>query len=217
MIMTGLSLVIVGFVIGTRLDTAETMLLFTLLSALFGIGVGLAETLTNDVILTAAPSDRAGAAAAISETGYEFGGAMGTAVLGTAGMAVYSSRVVETATLPGMDADSANAASQTLAGAHEVAETLPGGGARLLEIADSAFLAGMDLVAAIGIGTAAITLILAWRGLRSESRAAGAAGVAPVEDHDAAAATSARGPEANLPYVPPAARADSAASEVNRG
>ncbi|MFS4490786.1 MFS transporter [Dietzia kunjamensis] len=223
-IMTGLSLVIVGFVIGTRLDTAETILLFTLLSVLFGIGVGLAETLTNDVILTAAPSDRAGAAAAISETGYEFGGAMGTAVLGTAGMAVYSSRVVETATLPGMDADSANAASQTLAGAHEVAETLPGGGgARLLEIADSAFLAGMDLVAAIGIGTAAITLALAWRGLRSESRAAGAvgaagaAGAAPVEAHDAAATAAAGAQEANLPYVPPAARADSAASEVNRG
>jgi DHA2 family multidrug resistance protein-like MFS transporter len=152
---------------------------------------------------------------------------MGTAVLGTAGMAVYSSRVVETATLPGMDADSANAASQTLAGAHEVAETLPGGGgARLLEIADSAFLAGMDLVAAIGIGTAAITLALAWRGLRSESReagavgaagAAGAVGVAPMEDHDAEAAHPTGEPEANLPYVPPAARADSAASEVNRG
>lgn len=169
-ILAGLSLVIIGFAIGTRLDTAETMLLFTLLSALFGVGVGLAETLTNDVILTAAPSNRAGAAAAISETGYEFGGAMGTAVLGTAGMAVYSSRVHDTASLPGMDIDSAAAASQTLAGAHEVAETLPDGGARLLEIADSAFLAGMDLVAAIGIGTAAITLVLAWRGLRSESR-----------------------------------------------
>jgi DHA2 family multidrug resistance protein-like MFS transporter len=138
-------------------------------------------------------------------------------------MAVYSSRVVETATLPGMDADSAIAASQTLAGAHEVAETLPGGGARLLEIADSAFLAGMDLVAAIGIGTAAITLVLAWRGLRSESRAAGAvgaagaAGAAPVEAHDAAATAAAGAQEANLPYMPPAARADSATSEVNRG
>jgi len=75
----------------------------------------------------------------------------------------------------------------------------------------------MDLVAAIGIGTAAITLVLAWRGLRSESRAAGAAGAAPAEAHDAEAAHPTGEPEANLPYVPPAARADSAASEVNRG
>ena len=171
-IMTGLALVIVAFTVGTRLDSAETMVLFTLLSVLFGVGVGLAETLTNDVILTAAPSERAGAAAAISETGYEFGGAMGTAVLGTAGMAVYSSRVLETSSLPGMDVDAAAAASQTLAGAHEVAETLPDGGARLIEIADAAFLAGIDLVAVIGIGAAAVTLVLAWRGLRSESRAA---------------------------------------------
>ncbi|WP_081687730.1 MFS transporter [Glycomyces tenuis] len=195
-IMTGLALVIVAFVIGTRLDTAETIVLFALLSAAFGIGVGLAETLTNDVILTAAPSGRAGAAAAISETGYEFGGAMGTAVLGTAGMAVYSSRVVETASLPGMDTEAATAASQTLAGAHEIAQTLPDGGARLREIADSAFLAGIDLVAAIGIGTAAITLVLAWRGLRSESRAAPA------------------GPDAD---VPPAGSAGHAGAEVTRG
>ena len=205
-IMAGLSLLIVGFVAGTRLDTAETMLPFVLLSTLFGIGVGLAETLTNDVILTAAPSDRAGAAAAISETGYEFGGAMGTAVLGTAGMAVYSSRVVETASLPGMDPDSANAASQTLAGAHEVAQTLPDGGARLLEIADSAFLAGMDLVAVIGIGTAAITLVLAWRGLRSESRAARRAA---AQEHIAAAQV---GRDAHLPPT-----ADTAGAGVTRG
>lgn len=169
-IMTGLVLVIGGFVVGTQMHGTQTMLLFTLLSCLFGIGVGLAETLTNDVILTAAPPARAGAAAAISETGYEFGGAMGTAVLGTAGMAVYAAQVRDTADLPGMDQASADAASQTLAAAHEIAESLPDGGTRLLEIADGAFMAGMDLVAAIGIGTAALTLLLAWRGLRSEGR-----------------------------------------------
>ncbi|GAA1132451.1 MFS transporter [Citricoccus alkalitolerans] len=195
-IMTGLALVIVAFVIGTRLESAETIVLFALLSAAFGIGIGLAETLTNDVILTAAPSDRAGAAAAISETGYEFGGAMGTAVLGTAGMAMYSSQVIDTASLPGMDADSAAAASQTLAGAHEIAETLPDGGARLLDIADSAFMAGIDLVAAIGIGTAAITVMLAWRGLRSESRTAQTerdADGTPAESADTASAEVTRG------------------------
>ena len=58
-IMTGLALVIGGFVVGTQMHGTETMLLFTLLSCLFGVGVGLAETLTNDVILTAAPPARA--------------------------------------------------------------------------------------------------------------------------------------------------------------
>lgn len=169
-IMTGLTLVIGGFALATQMHGTETMLLFTLVSGLFGVGVGLAETLTNDVILTAAPPARAGAAAAISETGYEFGGAMGTAVLGTAGMAVYVAQVRGTAGLPGMDEASAEAASQTLAAAHQIASALPDGGTRLTEIADGAFMAGMDLVAAIGIGTAALTLLLAWRGLRSEGR-----------------------------------------------
>ena len=47
---------------------------------------------------------------------------------------------------------------------------LPDGGARLVEVANGAFTAGMDLVAGIGIGVAAVTLLLAWRGLRSEAR-----------------------------------------------
>lgn len=166
-VMAGLVLVIAGFGVGTRLHGEETLVPFTVLSCLFGVGVGLAETLTNDVILATAPAERASAASAISETGYEFGGAMGTAVLGTAGMAVYAAQVQQTAGLPGMDAASAEQASQTLAAAHSLAPGLPDGGARLLEVADRAFMAGMDLVAAIGIGTAALTLLLAWRGLRS--------------------------------------------------
>lgn len=176
-ILTGLALVIAGFAASTRLDGAAPLLAFVVLSCLFGVGVGLAETLTNDVILTAAPPERAGAAAAISETGYEFGGAMGTAVLGTAGMAVYAARVQEAAGLPGLGAADAEAAAQTLAAAHRIGEGLPDGGARLVEVANGAFTAGMDLVAGIGIGVAAVTLLLAWRGLRSEARVE-----RPVED-----------------------------------
>ncbi len=170
-IMLGLVFVIGGFVSATFLDTATTMAVFALVSTLLGIGVGLAETLTNDVILTAAPPSRASAAAAISETGYEFGGAMGTAVLGTFGMAVYSARVLESESLTGMDAASAEAASQTLAAAHEIAETIPDGAA-LRALADAAFTAGMDLVSLACIAVASLTLVLAWRGLRSESRVA---------------------------------------------
>lgn len=47
-----------------------------------GAGIGTAEVITNDLILSAVPADKAGAASAISETAYEFGSVMGTAVLG---------------------------------------------------------------------------------------------------------------------------------------
>ena len=47
------------------------------------LGVGAAETISNDLILGAAPADKSGAAAAISETGYEVGSLLGTAILGS--------------------------------------------------------------------------------------------------------------------------------------
>ena len=47
------------------------------------LGVGAAETISNDLILGAAPAEKSGAAAAISETGYEVGSLLGTAILGS--------------------------------------------------------------------------------------------------------------------------------------
>ena len=43
--------------------------------AVLGVGVGMIDPVSNDFILSAAPPDRAGAAASLSETGYELGGA----------------------------------------------------------------------------------------------------------------------------------------------
>lgn len=54
-----------------------------------GLAVAMVETLTTDLVLTSAPTDRAGAASAISETGFELGGALGIAVLGSVTAAVY--------------------------------------------------------------------------------------------------------------------------------
>jgi DHA2 family multidrug resistance protein-like MFS transporter len=50
-------------------------------------------TLTNDLIIGAAPPRRAGAAAAISETASELGGALGIAILGSIGIAVYRGQI----------------------------------------------------------------------------------------------------------------------------
>jgi DHA2 family multidrug resistance protein-like MFS transporter len=46
-------------------------------------------SLTSELIVGAAPPERAGAASAISETGSEVGGAVGIAILGSAGTAAY--------------------------------------------------------------------------------------------------------------------------------
>ena len=113
-----------------------------------GIGIALAETLTNDLIISAVPPERAGAASAISETGYELGGALGTAVLGSVATAVYRARF----TAPeGVPAEAANVAGETLGGASATAQTLPAPlGEQVLDGARAAFVQGMQLTTVIG-------------------------------------------------------------------
>ncbi|MEO5876010.1 MAG: MFS transporter [Streptosporangiaceae bacterium] len=74
---------------GTTLDY-RTMLLAMVLS---GTGVGMALTVTSDTIIATVPRDRAGGAAAISETATELGGALGLAVLGTVLNAAYRASI----------------------------------------------------------------------------------------------------------------------------
>jgi DHA2 family multidrug resistance protein-like MFS transporter len=58
-------------------------------NVLVGLGLSPMLTLVNDVILSNAPPERAGAASGISETGAELGVALGIAVLGSIGAAIY--------------------------------------------------------------------------------------------------------------------------------
>ncbi|QFG69580.1 MFS transporter [Ornithinimicrobium pratense] len=164
-ILTGLVLLTAGFLTATRLDEAQTLTPFVVTSVLIGLGLGLAETLTNDVILTTAPPSRAGAASAISETGYEFGGAMGTAVLGTIGMAFYARGL---GAADGLTPAQLDAARQTLGAAHELAGRLPQEtGMPLRQLASDAFLTGMDAVAWTSSVVILAALAIAWRGLRA--------------------------------------------------
>ncbi|MBP3223364.1 MAG: MFS transporter [Actinomycetaceae bacterium] len=51
--------------------------------AAIGFGAGIAYPVATDVLLSAAPPERAGAASSISETAYELGTALGIAILGS--------------------------------------------------------------------------------------------------------------------------------------
>ncbi|ALE93026.1 MFS transporter [Arthrobacter alpinus] len=114
-----------------------------------GVGVGMAETISNDLILSAAPPAKAGAASAISETAYEVGSVLGTAVLGSILAAAYRMNVVVPA---GVSLEGTNTASQTLGGAIDVAATLPADqGAALLDSAKHAFDSGSGIVAMVSV------------------------------------------------------------------
>jgi DHA2 family multidrug resistance protein-like MFS transporter len=67
--------------------------LAALVAGMIVLSLGLAPvvTLSTDLIVGSAPPENAGAASAISETGAEFGGALGIALLGSVAAAIYTS------------------------------------------------------------------------------------------------------------------------------
>src|SRR5262249_52197396 len=113
-----------------------------------------------DVILGSAPPERAGAASAISETASELGGALGIAILGSIGTAVYRGAMANTLRSAIPPAATA-AARETLSGAIAVASRLPEQlGAALLVTARDAFTRALELTALICAGVALLTAIL---------------------------------------------------------
>ncbi|PRY50194.1 DHA2 family multidrug resistance protein-like MFS transporter [Geodermatophilus tzadiensis] len=155
----GMALAAAGLAAATGLGVDGDRAVLVAAGLLIGAGVGAAEALTNDVVLTTAPPERAGAAAAVSETAYEFGGAMGTAVLGTLGLAVYAAHLDG---VDGVPADATGAARETLGGATEAAAGLPADAAgALLAEAGQAFVTGMHAVLVVAALTAAYVAVQA--------------------------------------------------------
>jgi MFS transporter, DHA2 family, multidrug resistance protein len=133
--------------------------------ALLNIGVGAIATVSNDVILSAVPPAKAGAASAISETAYEVGVVMGTTVLGGVVTAYYRGALQLPAFLNELQV---MLATETLSGAHNVATDLSGDQAKeLMTQAGRAFEGGIGLVSWVTSGLALMAILMAWRCLRA--------------------------------------------------
>jgi hypothetical protein len=118
-----------GLGILTQLDTASGLPVAVIGSIVFALGLGPVFILTTDLIVGTAPPERAGASSAMSGTGAESGGALGIAILGSIGAAVYRSDVVD-AVPDGVPLASADAARDTLGGALVVAQSSRAASAR---------------------------------------------------------------------------------------
>jgi DHA2 family multidrug resistance protein-like MFS transporter len=137
------------------------------------ISLGLAPVfgLTTELIVGSAPPEQAGAASGISETGAELGGALGIAIMGSIGVAIYRSELADR--LPAaVPAEAAEVARDTLGSAAAVAGQLPGElGAAVLAAAREAFVAGMQLSSAIAAGIGVALAVLALVALRNQQPA----------------------------------------------
>jgi DHA2 family multidrug resistance protein-like MFS transporter len=133
-------------------------------SVVISLGMGPVFGLTTGMVVGAAPPERAGAASGISETAAELGGALGLAVLGSVGVAIYRDGV--DAAFPGAP----QAARDTLGGAAAVAGEVPGGAA-LLSAAQQAFVSGLQFTSVVAAVIAAGVAVLAAVALREPTPA----------------------------------------------
>jgi DHA2 family multidrug resistance protein-like MFS transporter len=168
----GLAVAGLAFLIFTRIDESTGFAVFVAGTVVFSLGLAPVFTLTNDLIIGSVPPERAGAAAGISETAAELGGALGIAFFGSIGVAIYRGAVADGVPV-GVPAEAAEVARDTLGGAVEVVSRLPDSvGASLLEAARDAFVQGVHVsawIAALGALVLAVFTLRALRGVRAGS------------------------------------------------
>lgn len=182
----GLAFAAVGFVVLSGLQPTSGLSTVLAGSVIVSTGLGPMMALTTDMVVGAAPPERAGAAAAISSTAPQLGGALGIAVLGSVLTAVYRA-AMRTGVPADVPSGSARAAKDTLAGASAVADHLPGPlRASLLDAAGEAFTRGLHVtsvlsavVLALGAGVTMISLRHVRAGARPDGGDNGRPG--PVE------------------------------------
>jgi DHA2 family multidrug resistance protein-like MFS transporter len=156
----GMVLAALGFGVLTQVDGPARLALIVVGSVVYSLGISPVVILATDLIVGSAPVERAGAAAAISETSSELGGALGIAILGSVGTAVYRVHVAP-AVPAGLPPEAAEAARTTLGAAVAVAQRLPSDvGAELLEVVRAAFTRAFEATAAINAALAVATAIL---------------------------------------------------------
>jgi DHA2 family multidrug resistance protein-like MFS transporter len=178
----GIAVAIGGIALVTRAATADGPGLLVAGIAMLSLGLAPLFTLAADLAVGSAPPERAGAASGISETSSELGGALGLAILGTVGTAVY--RAHTAGALPAnLPADANGSASDTLAGAVAVAHRLPQPlAADVLEPARQAFTDALQVAATVSGLLAVAAAVLVARLVRrgDESHEPEAMGIAPA-------------------------------------
>jgi MFS transporter, DHA2 family, multidrug resistance protein len=141
----GLAVGALGALVLAQVDGTSGLAAIVIGTVVIAVGLSAVGTLGTDLIVGSAPPERAGAASAISETGTELGGALGVAILGSIGTAVYRSEIAD-AVPQNVAPGAADSARDTLGGAVAAADQLP---VSLIDAANHAFAHGLRLAAVI--------------------------------------------------------------------
>ena len=188
----GLAVAAAGLFVLSQVGVTDGLVPLVLGSVIISLGLAPVFGLTTELIVGSAPPEQAGAASGISETGAELGGALGIAIMGSIGVAIYRSELADR--LPeAVPAEAAEAARDTLGSAAAVAGQLPGElGAAVLAAAREAFVAGMQLSSAIAAGIGVALSILTVIALRNQ-RPADPDGADSADEEDLVTASATPG------------------------
>ncbi|MGZ0237363.1 MFS transporter [Streptomyces sp. CPS1] len=161
MVCTGFCVTAIAVLTLTAMGRADNPAL--LLSGFVLLGLGLETTLFGayESMLSEAPADRAGGAAAIGETSYQLGAGLGIALLGSVMNAAYTPRL---RAVPGVSAADATAAGHSLGEAYDVAHRLGGAaGAALRRAARDSFVHGLHVTLLVSAGLLLLGAVMALR------------------------------------------------------
>ena len=159
-----LAIAAVGFAVQALVGGPLAIVAVTVGWALWALGGSAAATLATNNIISSARPERAGAVSALAQTGGELGGALGIAVLGSLGAAIYRAMVV--AAIPDdLSPELVAAARDTLGGALGVTSQMADASvaASLVSSAQHGLTVAVQTTSAIGavisIGTAVAVMI----------------------------------------------------------
>ncbi|MCG8392879.1 MAG: MFS transporter [Pseudomonadales bacterium] len=160
LVSMGLVLAVIGLLMLVPVDSTDQIPLLIAGMTVMGAGVMPMMILGTDMVISAAPARKSGAASATSETATELGMALGIAVIGSIGAAVYRRHMLS-AMPDGLPADLSLAAGDTLGGAQGAAAQLPTEiGEQVMVAAREGFSMALHTNAVIGALILAVTAAL---------------------------------------------------------
>lgn len=160
LICGGMVITALGYFLLTFLSSTSGLALLVIGFVIAFFGGGPMGALGPNMVISTAPPEKAGAASAMSETSNQLGVALGIAVMGSIGAAVYHSQMASLA--PSAPA----AARGSITGAVAVVQHSPAGAAsaHLLDVAKQSFTDGLNAVAIVGavmfLGLAALVAVM---------------------------------------------------------
>ncbi|KAA9377592.1 MFS transporter [Microbispora cellulosiformans] len=202
-VAAGMAVTAIGYLLLTRAVPGGLPVLVAGAVVVF-FGIGPVASLTQNLIVSSAPPAKAGSAASVSQTGGDFGIALGVAVFGSIAALVYRHALADTYRGP------AGPAADSIAGAAPAARDLPAERSdELLSAAHAAFTSGLHVVAAFAALLCLALAVLAAYALRQAPEEAPEAAASEAAPDTAQEAGQDGPPERTIEDARPAGRVPS--------